>query len=161
MLLYGVYLFFKARRTHHHPMLVGDTPRAAVRDIALRSGVQKDEKARAPTWCAKRDERTSAPILWAEVEATNCGGATPRVHMARCMAYASIAWARTTNINIIIFQSVCEGNWSNLRRCHSACPYGSSASEERRSCLQWGKPFDSTTARLCSSVVQDVISIRF
>ena len=50
-------------------MLVGDTPRAAVRDIALRFGVQKDEKARAPTWCAKKDERTSAPILWAEVNA--------------------------------------------------------------------------------------------
>ena len=114
----------------------------------------------APIWCAKRmrelalrlgvrkgDERTSAPILWAEVEATNCGGATPRVHMARCMAYASIAWARTTNINMILFQSVCEGNGCKSRRCHSACSYGSSASEERRSCLQRGKPLGSATGK--------------
>jgi hypothetical protein len=91
--------------------------------------------------------RTSAPILWAEVEATNCGGATPRVHMAKCMAYASIAWARTTNIKMQVFRSVREGNESQLRRCHSACSYGSSASEERRSCLQRGKPLGRATGK--------------
>ena len=70
-----------------------------------------------------------------------------RTQSGQCVrAYASIAWAQM--INVQIFRSVREGNESKLRRCHSACPYGKSASEKGRPHLQRGIPLGSATERL-------------